>query len=402
MPDQRPPFLPGRRLLQVPGPTNVPADVLEALSAPTIDHRGPAFAELALEVLAGLRQVVATAGPVVVYPGSGTGAWEAALVNTCSPGDRVLVHETGQFARLWAQMAGQLGLEVVRAGADWRRGVDLAALAEHLAADTGHGIRAVLVTHNETSTGAASDVAAVRRVLDELGHPALLLVDAVSSLGSMEYRHDEWGVDVTVAGSQKGLMLPPGICCNAVSERALQAAKEARLPRSYWDWGPILEQNGRGAFPYTPATNMLAALRVALDRLFEEGLPAVFARHRRHGAATRAAVRAWGLELNCTDPAAYSPTLTAVRMPAGHDEAAFRAVVLERYGMALGAGLGELAGEVFRIGHLGDLDDLTLVAVLAGVELGLAAARVPHASGGVAAALEVLEGDAKEGATPTP
>lgn len=391
MQDERPPFLPGRRLLQVPGPTNLPEAVLQALAAPTIDHRGPAFAELTLDVLARLRQVMATAGPVVVYPGSGTGAWEAALVNTCSPGDRVLIYETGHFARLWARMAEQLGLEVVYAGCNWRRGADPDAIAEHLAADGDGAIRAVLVTHNETSTGAASDVAAVRRVLDDHAHPALLLVDAVSSLGSMPYLHDEWGVDVTVAGSQKGLMLPPGICCNAVSGRALRASKVARLPRSYWDWGPMLEHNQRGSFPYTPATNMLAALRVALDRLFEEGLEAVFARHRRHAAATRAAVRAWGLELNCTDPVAYSPALTAVRLPAGRDEAAFRAVVLEHFGMALGAGLGRLAGSVFRIGHLGDLDDLTLVAVLAGVELGLSIADVPHTRGGVAAALEVLE-----------
>ena len=384
------PFLPGRHLLQLPGPTNVPDAVLKSMAEPTIDHRGPDFPELTRTVISGLQQVFQTTGPVLIYPGSGTGAWEAALVNTCSPGDRVLSYETGHFAVLWAQMAERLGLVVERAGADWRRGIDAAAIGERLGEDAGHEVKAVLVTHNETSTGALSDVAAVRAAIDAAGHPALLLVDAVSSLGSLAYQHDAWGVDVTVAASQKGLMLPPGLCFNAVSERALAAATTARLPRAYWDWEPMLEFNARGYFPYTPATNLLFALRTSLRRLEAEGLGAVDARHRRHAAATRAAAAAWGLELQCADPSAYSPTLTALVMPEGHDEAALRRVVRERFGLVLGSGLGRLAGRVFRIGHLGDLDDLTLVAVLAGVERGLALAGVPHEGGGIAAAVGAL------------
>ena len=388
-------FLPGRRLLQLPGPSNVPDEVLQALAAPTIDHRGPSLPALTSELLAGLRFVVGSAGAVVLFPGSGSGGLEAALVNTCSPGDRVVVYETGHFAVLWARTARQLGLDVVRVESDWRRGADVATIAELLAGDGERAIKALLITHNETSTGATSDIAAIRRAMDATRHPALLLVDAVSSLGSMEYQHDEWGVDVTVGASQKGLMLPPGLCINAMSERALRAMGQARLPRSYWDWTPMLEFNERGYFPYTPATNMLVALRTALARLVEEGLETVFDRHRRHAAATRAAVRAWSLELNCLDPSAYSSALTAVRMPGGYDEATFRRVVLERFGMSLGAGLGRLSGDVFRIGHLGDLDDLTLVAVLAGIELGLGLAEVPHTKGGVSAALAVLETSAQ-------
>jgi alanine-glyoxylate transaminase/serine-glyoxylate transaminase/serine-pyruvate transaminase len=390
--------LPGRHLVQVPGPTNVPDRVLRAIGQPTIDHRGPAFGELTMGLLSDVRQVFGTESPVVMYPGSGTGAWEAALENTLSPGDGVLVTETGQFAALWATMAGQLGLEVTTLATDWRRGADPAAIEEQLRGDAAHHIKAVLVTQNETSTGAVSSVPDIRAAIDRAGHPALLLVDAVSSLASVDYRHDEWGVDVTVAASQKGFMLPPGLCFNAVSEKALSASKAATLPCSFWRWEPILEQNARGFFPYTPSTNLLFGLRVALDMLFEEGLPQVVARHARFGAATRSAVRAWGLEIQCLDENAYSPTVTTVVMPEGLREEDFRAVVLNRFGMSLGAGLGQLAGRVFRIGHLGDLDDLTLVAVLAGVEMSLDLAQVAHRPGGVTAALDVL----REGAASTP
>jgi alanine-glyoxylate transaminase / serine-glyoxylate transaminase / serine-pyruvate transaminase len=383
-------YLPGRHLVQVPGPTNVPLGVLDAMARPTIDHRGPAFAALAHSLFERLRPVFRTEQPVVMFPGSGTGAWEACLENTCSPGDRVLSVETGQFAALWAQMARQLGLEVETIETDWRSPVDLVALEARLAADTDHDVHALMITHNETSTGVTSDVAGVRRALDNSGHPALLFVDAVSSLASIDYRHDEWRVDVTIAASQKGLMMPPGLCFNAISERALEAAKTAELPCAFWQWAPVLEQNIRGFFPYTPATNLLAGLDAALSMLEAEGLDAVFARHRRHGAATRAAVDAWGLELQCRVPQASSPTVTAVRMPDGHREEDFRAIVLDEYGMSLGAGLGRLAGSVFRIGHLGDFDDLSLVAALAGVEMALGHSAVPHTSGGVAAAMAVL------------
>ena len=383
---------PGRHLVQVPGPTNVPERVLQAISQPTIDHRGPAFAELTLGLLADVRALFGTDGPVVMYPGSGTGAWEAALENTLSPGDGVLITETGQFAFLWATMASQLGLDVTVLPTDWRSPVDPAAIEEVLSADSGRRIKAVLVTHNETSTGVISDVPAVRAALDRAGHPALLLVDAVSSLASVDFQQDEWGVDVTVAASQKGLMMPPGLCFNAMSERALAASKEARLPCSFWRWEPILEQNARGFFPYTPTTNLLFGLRAALDMINEEGLPAIFARQARFGEATRAAVAAWGLELQCLDPSAYSPTVSTVVVPEGMREEAVRGVILDRFAMALGAGLGRLAGRAFRIGHLGDLDDLSLLSVLAGVELGLDLAGVPHRQGGVQAAMEVFRG----------
>jgi alanine-glyoxylate transaminase/serine-glyoxylate transaminase/serine-pyruvate transaminase len=382
--------LPGRHLVQVPGPTNVPERVLRAIGLPTIDHRGPAFAELTMSLLADLRPVFGTESPIVMYPGSGTGAWEAALENTLSPGDGVLVTETGQFAVLWAIMARQLGLEVTTLPTDWRRGADPQQIEEQLRADAAHHIKAVLLTQNETSTGVLSSVPDVRAAIDRAGHPALLFVDAVSSLASVDYRHDEWGVDVTIAASQKGLMLPPGLCFNAVSDKALAASKESTLPCSFWRWEPILEQNARGYFPYTPPTNLLFGLRAALDMLREEGLPQVVARHARFGAATRRAVQTWGLEVQCLDENAYSPTVTAVVMPDQMREEELRAVILARYGMSLGAGLGQLAGRVFRIGHLGDLDDLTLVAVIAGVELGLDLAHVPHQPGGVSAALEVL------------
>jgi alanine-glyoxylate transaminase/serine-glyoxylate transaminase/serine-pyruvate transaminase len=380
----------GRHFLQIPGPTNVPDRVLRAIDHPTIDHRGPDFAGLTREILAGLQQVFRTAGPVVIYPASGTGAWEAALVNTLSPGDRILMFETGHFASLWRGLAERLGLIPEFLEGDWRSGADPGRIEEVLKADRDHGIKAVCVVHNETSTGVASQIAAVRKAIDNAGHPALFMVDTISSLGSIDYRHDEWGVDVTVAGSQKGLMLPPGLSFNAVSEKALSASETAGLPRSYWDWRPIIQANEKGFFPYTPATNLLYGLREALGMLFEEGLDNVFARHARHAAATRQAVEAWGLEVLAVNPAEYSGSLTAVLMPEGHDADVFRSLVLERFDMSLGTGLGKLAGKVFRIGHLGDFNDLTLAGTLSGVEMGLDLAAVPHRRGGVQAALDVL------------
>ena len=380
----------GRHFLQIPGPTNVPDRVLRAMAAPTIDHRGPEFAGLARQVLAGLAWLCGSTGPVALYPSSGTGAWEATLVNTLSPGDRVLAFETGHFASLWAQMAARLGLDVDLVPGDWRHGVDPRQVHEKLAADRGHQIKAVAVVHNETSTGCASHIPPVRAALDSAGHPALLLVDTISSLGSVDYRHDEWGVDVTIWCSQKGMMLPPGLGVNAVSGKALEANRQARLPRSYWDWPPVLAAAGTGMFPYTPATNLLFGLREALAMLAEEGLPAVHARHARHAEATRRAVRGWGLDIVCQDPAAYSSTLTGVLVPDGHDADQVRALILDRYDMSLGAGLGRLAGRAFRIGHLGDLNDLTLAGALCGVEMGLDAAGVPIARGGVTAALACL------------
>ncbi|CAB3958094.1 Serine--glyoxylate aminotransferase [Achromobacter insolitus] len=383
----------GRHFLQIPGPTNVPDRVLRAIDQPTIDHRGPEFGALGLAVLEGVKQVFQTQSPVVIFPSSGTGAWEAALVNTLSPGDRVLMVETGHFASLWRKLAGRLGLEVDFLEGDWRHPVDAAAIAARLAEDTAHGIKAVCVVHNETSTGVTSDIAAVRAAIDGAAHPALLMVDTISSLGSIDYRHDEWGVDVTVAGSQKGLMLPPGLAFNAVSARALAAADDARLPRSYWDWREMLAANARGYFPYTPSTNLLYGLHEALAMLREEGLPQVYARHSRHAQAARLAVAAWGLELLSLDPTAHSSALTAVIMPQGHGADAFRKLVLERFDMSLGQGLGKLADRVFRIGHLGHFNDLTLCGTLAGVEMGLAAAGVPHRPGGVQAAMEFLAGE---------
>lgn len=382
----------GRHFLQIPGPTNVPDRVLRAIDQPTIDHRGPEFGALGLAVLEGVKQVFQTQSPVVIFPSSGTGAWEAALVNTLSPGDRVLMVETGHFASLWRKLAGRLGLEVDFLEGDWRHPVEAAAIAARLAEDQGRKIKAVCVVHNETSTGVTSDIPAVRAAIDGAAHPALLMVDTISSLGSIDYRHDEWGVDVTVAGSQKGLMLPPGLAFNAVSARALAAADEARLPRSYWDWREMLAANARGYFPYTPSTNLLYGLHEALAMLREEGLPQVFARHQRHAQATRLALAGWGLELLSLDPAAHSPALTAVVMPQGHGADAFRKLVLERFDMSLGQGLGKLTDRVFRIGHLGHFNDLTLCGTLAGVEMGLAAAAVPHRAGGVQAAMEFLAG----------
>ncbi|MDJ1130476.1 pyridoxal-phosphate-dependent aminotransferase family protein [Streptomyces iconiensis] len=383
----------GRHFLQIPGPTNVPDQVLRAMAAPTIDHRGPEFASLTLRLLEALKPVFGTSGPVLIYPASGTGAWEAALVNTLSPGDRVLCFETGHFATLWQRMAGELGLDTELVPGDWRHGADPAQLAERLADDSAHRIKAVCVVHNETSTGVTSRIPEIRRVLDEADHPALLLVDTISSLGSIDYRHDEWGVDVTVAGSQKGLMLPPGLSFNAVSQKALTASRNAFLRRSFWDWRPVLEANQRGYFPYTPATNLLYGLDEALRMLAAEGLPAVFARHARHARATRAAVRGWGLEVLCADEREHSGSLTAVLMPSGHDADKVRKIVLERYDMSLGAGLGKLAGRVFRIGHLGHLGDLTLAGTLAGVQMGLERAGVPLAQGGLPATLDVLRGE---------
>lgn len=383
--------------MQIPGPTNIPDRVLRALSAPTIDHRGPEFARLTAEVLEGLRRVFRCSGPVVVFPSSGTGAWEAALVNTLSPGDRVLMFETGHFATLWCGVARRLGLEVEFVPGDWRHGVDPEVVGWRLSVDRRHEIKAVAVVHNETSTGCTSRIAEIREAIDGAGHPALFLVDVISSLGSIDYRHDEWGVDVAVGCSQKGLLLPPGLGLNALSDRALEASRVARLPRAYWDWRPMLAGNRDGYFPYTPPTNLLYGLREALGMLLEEGLENVFARHGRHAEATRRAVRGWGLEVLCLEPEEYSSSLTAVLVPEGYDADGLRRVVLEEFNMSLGAGLGRLAGKVFRIGHLGDLNDLMLVGALSGVEMGLAVARIPHSKGGVMAAMDHLAGTVRAG-----
>ncbi|MBL6077347.1 aminotransferase class V-fold PLP-dependent enzyme [Belnapia sp. T18] len=384
----------GRHFLQIPGPTNVPDRVLRAMDNPTMDHRGPDFGRFGAQLLEKLRTVFKTEGPVVIYPASGTGAWEAALVNTLSPGDRVLMCETGWFATLWQEMAERLQLRPEFIPTDWRRGADAPAIEAALREDRSHGIKAVCVVHNETSTGCTSRIEEVRRAIDAAGHPALLLVDTISSLGSIDYRHDEWGVDVTVAGSQKGLMLPPGLSFNAVSEKALKATETAKLPRSFWDWHPMLKANETGYFPYTPATNLLYGLDAAVDMLNEEGLDNVFARHDRFAEATRRAVRHWGLEIQCEEPRHYSSSLTAVRLPEGHSANALRAVILERFNMSLGNGLGRLNDRVFRIGHLGDFGPLSLIGTLGGVEMGLGAAGVPHKPGGVQAAMAYLNGNA--------
>lgn len=380
----------GRHFLQIPGPTNVPDRILRAIDNVTIDHRGPEFAVIGKAVLSGMKKVFKTEADVVIYPASGTGAWEAALVNTLSPGDLVLMAETGHFATLWKKMADKLGLQVEFLSGDWRQGANPDQIEERLASDKECRIKAVCVVHNETSTGVTSRIADVRRAIDRSGHPALYMVDTISSLASIDYRHDEWGVDVTVAGSQKGLMLPPGLSFNAVSAKALAASKTATLPRSYWDWQEMIAINPTGYFPYTPATNLLYGLHEALDMLFEEGLENVFARHDRHAEATRRAVRAWGLEILCQNPAEYSSVLTAVMMPDGHNADAFRKAVLQNFNMSLGQGLTKLSGKIFRIGHLGDFNDLTLCGTLAGVEMGLSLAKVPHRKGGVLAAMEYL------------
>ena len=380
----------GRHFLQIPGPTNVPDRILRAMDSPVIDHRSPEFAQLGKEVLEGTRAIFQTKGPVVMYPASGTGAWEAAMVNTLSPGDRVILFETGHFSQLWRGVAEKFGVQVEYVPGNWRRGANPAELEARLAEDHNHAIKAVLVVHNETSTGVTSRIQELRRAIDSAHHPALFLVDTISSLASIDYRHDEWGVDVTIAGSQKGLMLPPGMSFNALSEKALRANESARLPRSYWDWQEMLKPNRSGFFPYTPPTNLLYGLREALRMLQEEGLANVFRRHDRHAEATRAAVRAWGLEIVCEDPREYSSSLTAVFMPQGHDADKLRSVILENFDMSLGAGLSKFAGKVFRIGHLGSFNDLMLAGTLCGVEMGLRLAGVPHKEGGVLAALESL------------
>ena len=390
----------GRHFLQIPGPTNVPDRVLRAIDSPTMDHRGPDFAPLGKEVLDGMKAIFKTRGNVVIYPASGTGAWEAALVNTLSPGDRVLMAETGQFAALWQKLAMRLGLVVDFIPGDWRHGVDPAVVEQALVADKAHSIKAVCVVHNETSTGVTSRIALVRNAMDRAAHPALLMVDTISSLASIDYRHDEWGVDVTVAGSQKGLMLPPGLSFNAIGDKALAASKTAKLPRSYWSWDEMLGPNQSGYFPYTPATNLLYGLREALRMLAEEGLDNVFARHARHGEATRRAVRAWGLEILCINPEEYSNALTAVLLPAGHDADKVRDIILERFDMSLGTGLGKMKGRIFRIGHLGDFNDLTLAGTLCGVEMGLQLAGVPIKAAGVQAALAYLANPGAQTGTP--
>jgi alanine-glyoxylate transaminase/serine-glyoxylate transaminase/serine-pyruvate transaminase len=368
----------------------VPDRILRILSRPTIDHRGPAFALIAREAIEGLQRVFGTTGAVVIYPSSGTGAWEAALVNTLSPGDKVLMFETGHFATLWRNMAARLGLQVDFVPGDWRRGVDPELVLAKLTEDRGRVVKAVAIVHNETSTGVTSRVAEVRRQMNKAGHPALLMVDTISSLASIDFRHDEWGVDVSVGCSQKGLMLPPGLGLNAISGKALTASKSARLPRSYWDWEPMIEDNKAGFFPYTPATNLMYGLREALRMLFEEGLANVLARHRRHAEATRRAVQAWGLELVPLNPEEYSSSLTAVMTPDGYDADALRRAVLDRFDMSLGTGLGKLKGKIFRVGHLGDFNDLMLAGTLSGVELGLAVSGIPFNRGGVTAALAYL------------
>jgi alanine-glyoxylate transaminase/serine-glyoxylate transaminase/serine-pyruvate transaminase len=385
----------GRHFLQIPGPTNVPDRILRAMDRPTIDHRGPQFARLTAEIADGLGPVFATKGPVIVFPSSGTGAWEAAIVNTLKPGDKVLMFETGHFATLWKKMAERFGLSVDFVPGDWRRGVDPAVVETKLREDRQGAVKAVMVVHNETSTGVASRIPLIRQAIDRARHGSLLMVDTISSLASLDYRHAEWGVDVTVGCSQKGLMLPPGLGFNAVSDKALAAAKQGGMPRSYWDWEEMLKNNASGFFPYTPATNLLYGLREALAMLREEGLPNVFARHARHAEATRRAVRGWDLEILCAEPAEYSNVLTAVMMPKGHDADAFRSTVLAKFDMSLGTGLAKLAGKVFRIGHLGDLNDLTLMGTLAGVEMGLAAAGIPHRAGGTQEAMKYLVSSAQ-------
>jgi alanine-glyoxylate transaminase/serine-glyoxylate transaminase/serine-pyruvate transaminase len=380
----------GRHFLQIPGPTNVPDRILRAMSRPVIDHRGPEFAGMARELLDDIRLIFKTSGPVVIYPSSGTGAWEAAIVNTLSLNDCVLMFETGHFSTLWRQIAEGLGLQVEYVPGNWRRGISVQEVEARLRQDKRHTFKAVMVVHNETSTGATSDIARIRRAMNQTGHPALLMVDAISSLASIDYRHDEWEVDVTVAGSQKGLMLPPGLSFNAVSQKALSASKTAQLPKVYWDWQAMLEFNQKGSFPYTPATNLLYGLKEAIEMLREEGLPNVFHRHDRHAEATRAAVRAWGLEIVCEEPTDYSSSLTGVLMPDGYNADRLRGIILDAFDMSLGAGLSKFAEKVFRIGHLGSLNDLTLAGTLSGVEMGLQLAEVPHTAGGIAAALHCL------------
>ena len=384
----------GPHFLQIPGPSNVPGRILRAIERPTIDHRGPTFQALACEVLEKVKPIFKTIEPVVIFPSSGTGAWEAALVNTLSPGDKVLMYETGQFANLWIELATRIGLDAEVIAGDWRGGVDPSVIEERLTNDPNFEIKAVCIVHNETSTGVTSKIKSVRDAIDRAKHPALFMVDTISGLGSADYRHDEWGVDVTISGSQKGLMLPPGLGFNAVSKKAVEASRFAKLTRSYWDWESQLSNNPSGNFPYTPATNLLYGLLEACDMLMDEGLENVFARHERHAEAARRAVKAWGLEMQCAEPSEYSPVLTAVVMPDGHDADNLRAIILDKYNMSLGSGLGKVKGKVFRIGHLGDFNDLMLLGALSGVEMGLAVAGVPHKKGGVQAAIDFLTGNA--------
>ncbi|MDO8250147.1 MAG: aminotransferase class V-fold PLP-dependent enzyme [Rhodoferax sp.] len=391
----------GRHFLQIPGPSPVPDRILRAMSQPTIDHRGPEFAALGIKVLADIQQIFQTRHPVMIYPASGTGAWEAALVNTLSPGDHVLMYETGHFASLWNKLAGRLGLKTEVLGLPgldgWRRGVQAHMIGERLKADTQHAIRAVCVVHNETSTGVTSNIAAVRQAIDDAKHPALLLVDTISGLASADYRHDEWGVDVAISGSQKGLMLPPGISFNALSPKAIEASKTARLPKAFWAWDEIIEMNKGGYWPSTPNTNLLYGLSEACDRLLDPahgGLAAVFARHQRWAEGVRSAVKAWGLEIQCADPSVYSPVLTGVMTPEGVDADAVRKIIYERFDCSLGTGLGKIKGRMFRIGHLGDCNDLTLMAALSGCEMGLKLAGVKLAGSGVQAAMDYFSSHA--------
>lgn len=387
----------GRHFLQIPGPTPVPDRILRAMDMPVIDHRGPEFKKLGLRVLAGIKTIFKTSNPVVIYPSSGTGAWEAALLNTLSPGDKVLMYETGHFATLWKNIALKLGLQPEFIASDWRSGADASIIEARLREDKAHTIKAVCVVHNETSTGATSRINEVRKAIDAAKHPALLMVDTISSLGSIDYRHDEWGVDVTVGGSQKGLMLPPGLGFNAVSQKALAAGKTGTLPKSYFDWEEMLASNKDGFFPYTPATNLLYGLAEAVDMLHEEGLDRVFARHDRHAEGVRRAVRAWGLDILCRDPKYYSSVLTGVVMPEGHNADSLRKAALDHFDVSLGTGLAKVAGKVFRIGHLGDTNDLTIIAALAGVEMALSLGNVPHKAGGVAEAMDYFTKAAKAG-----
>jgi alanine-glyoxylate transaminase/serine-glyoxylate transaminase/serine-pyruvate transaminase len=388
-------YQPGRHFLQIPGPTNVPDQVLRAIDKPTIDHRGPEFAQLAKECLEGMKTVYKTQEPVIIYTASGTGGWEAALVNALNPGDKVLASDTGQFAALWTKMARNMGFEVELIPSDWRHGVDANEIGARLAADKNHEIKAVMAVHNETSTGVKSDIAAVRKAMDQAKHPALLMVDTVSSLGSIDYRHGEWRADVSIGGSQKGMMLPPGLSFNALSAKAIEASRTSKYPKSFWRWDDMLEMNKKGFFPYTPATNLFYGLKEALSLLHAEGLENVFKRHSRHAEATRRAVRTWGLEICAVEPREYSDTVTSIFLPEGFDETAFRALVLEKFNMSLGAGLGRLAGRVFRIGHIGNFNDLMLAGTLAGVEMALEVAGVPHKKGGVDAAMAYLSEQAK-------
>jgi alanine-glyoxylate transaminase/serine-glyoxylate transaminase/serine-pyruvate transaminase len=383
-------FRPGKHFLQVPGPTNIPDRVLRALSYPTIDHRGPDFAEISKRVLDRIRGIFKTKQPVIIFPGSGTGAWEAAIVNTLSPKDKVLMFETGQFSYLWSEQAKKLSLEVDFVPGDWRSGVDPKMVEKKLSEDKSHKIKAIFALHNETSTGVTSNIANIRKAMDSAKHPALLMVDTISSLGSIDYRHDEWKVDVTVCGSQKGLLLPPGLSFNAISEKALEAYSKSTMPKSYWDWKPILENNKDGFFPYTPSVNLFFGLEEAINMLTEEGLENVFKRHTRLAEATRMAVKAWGLEILAKNPEEYSNSVTAVLLPQGYDSDNLRKIIFDEYNMSLGMGLNKIKGKVFRIGHLGDLNDLMLSGALAGVELGLRKAKVPHKAGGLMAAIDYL------------